>query len=250
MALGDLTRLGLLGLVLVGAINLEMPAVARTPKLKQLLCQGNGTPPPVTFEQQLAEAQDGDDDAQLQVGLVLLNKGIKDEAFKWLYRSAEQDNNTAQVHVGDCYANGIGTTKDLLWAYGWYETAVPHGYEASMKLAAQRLAALKKRLSEEQQRKGHERHAFIGGLTELTDTFFAPSAFYLALLAQGWEDTPANRIERAKWISIGLKLNNDPSAQRVDTMRKTLEGLVADFTSDQRAQVESAADKWLHEHKK
>ncbi|RHZ58631.1 hypothetical protein Glove_372g72 [Diversispora epigaea] len=76
------------------------------------------------FHQYLKLAKRGDSDAQLNLGYCCSNGigTIKDEekAFQWYLKSAEGGNNLGQFNLGNCYLNGIGTVKDEEKAFQWY----------------------------------------------------------------------------------------------------------------------------------
>ena len=50
-----------------------------------------------------------------------------DEAFKWYYKSAAQNNAEGQFELGTCYEFGIGTTKNIDYAKEMYRKAAVNG---------------------------------------------------------------------------------------------------------------------------
>jgi TPR repeat protein len=53
-------------------------------------------------------------------------------SFKWLSLSAEQGNTEAQFRLGDLYALGHGTLKNIPDAYQWYTKAAIKGYKKAL----------------------------------------------------------------------------------------------------------------------
>ncbi len=64
-------------------------------------------------------AEKGFAPAQFMIGSLLQQNQRFDEAFNWLLRSAKQRYSDAQVCVGKCYLNGLGTEKNLALARSW-----------------------------------------------------------------------------------------------------------------------------------
>ncbi|RHZ72864.1 hypothetical protein Glove_236g7 [Diversispora epigaea] len=76
------------------------------------------------FRQYLKLAEEGNGDAQFDLGNCYM-QGIgttKDEekAFQWFLKSAEGGNHLGQNNLGRSYRKGIGTTKDEEKAFQWY----------------------------------------------------------------------------------------------------------------------------------
>ena len=74
------------------------------------------------------QAKSGDSDAQLKLG-VINDECMKnyDEAFKWLKKSAEQGNITAQYNIGIMYNVGKGTQKNKAEAVKWLKKSAEQG---------------------------------------------------------------------------------------------------------------------------
>jgi len=60
------------------------------------------------------------------------------EATKYYKLSAEQGNLRGQYHIGYCYENGLGVSKDLNEARRWYNLAAEQG-DSDAKKGLQRL---------------------------------------------------------------------------------------------------------------
>ena len=73
-------------------------------------------------------ADNGDSDAQLKLGIIN-DECMKnyDEAFKWLKKSAEQGNITAQYNIGIMYNVGKGTKKNKAEAVKWLKKSAEQG---------------------------------------------------------------------------------------------------------------------------
>ena len=83
------------------------------------------------FETVKAKAEQGDAEAQLNLGYCYTN-GIgvpldMEEAVKWYRMSAEQGNAEAQLNLGECYANGDGVLQDKEEAVKWYRMSGEQG---------------------------------------------------------------------------------------------------------------------------
>lgn len=83
------------------------------------------------FEKNLDLANEGDADAQFNLG-VMLSKGEgvnkdENEAVYWYRKSAEQGNPRAQNNLGTMYENGSGVTKNINTAIEWYSRAFQQG---------------------------------------------------------------------------------------------------------------------------
>jgi TPR repeat protein len=79
------------------------------------------------------DASDGDDEAQLILGLMYLDgEGVKkniNEALKWLTKSAEKGNVNAQLLLGKLYFDGVGVNvkKKDAKAFEWFCKAAEQG---------------------------------------------------------------------------------------------------------------------------
>lgn len=92
------------------------------------------------FIKNLRAAQQGDGEAQYQVGLDFWNGRVvdKDEpaAFKWFLKSAQQNYTLAQERVARAYSEGRGVAQDPGQAFHWYRRAAANGSkDAMMSLA-------------------------------------------------------------------------------------------------------------------
>ena len=83
------------------------------------------------FAALLAKAEQGDAEAQNEVGLCYINgQGVErddTQAEEWFRKAAEQWNTDAQDNLGVCYTNGWGVTRDDTRAVVWYQTAADQG---------------------------------------------------------------------------------------------------------------------------
>lgn len=88
-----------------------------------------------TFRTQLyyKRAQNGDADAQYQLGLAYLNGNdtIQDfeEAAKWFELAAESNHALAQYQLGLIYKTGLGTEPDLEKSYMWLNISAAAGID-------------------------------------------------------------------------------------------------------------------------
>lgn len=86
------------------------------------------------FEDNLIKAEQGNAEAQLNLGLMFKNgKGVTQDhkqAFYWCKKAAEQDDANAQLNLGSMYLIGEGVAQDVKQALYWYKKAVEQGAEA------------------------------------------------------------------------------------------------------------------------
>ncbi|MEI7534377.1 MAG: tetratricopeptide repeat-containing serine protease family protein [Verrucomicrobiae bacterium] len=84
-----------------------------------------------SFEVIKTKAENGDADAQLNLGLYYAHDkgGAKDmtEAVKWYRKAAEQNNAKAQFELGFCYSDGQGVKKSPDEAVKWYRKSALQG---------------------------------------------------------------------------------------------------------------------------
>ncbi len=72
-------------------------------------------------------ANDGDSNAQFNVGVCYYNEGNYSAAVNWFRKSAEQGNAHAQFNLGSCYAKGLGVSQSYTEAVKWYRKAAEQG---------------------------------------------------------------------------------------------------------------------------
>ena len=79
--------------------------------------------------QELVEkANQGDSQAQFEIGTELRNKKDYMKAFEWYSKAAAQGYAKAEYNVGYCYENGIGVEKNVVKAFEWYSKAAAQGF--------------------------------------------------------------------------------------------------------------------------
>lgn len=83
-------------------------------------------------EQLLKDAEDGDANAQLNLGrCYFFENGVYknyNKAFDWTKKAAEQGHYVAQYNLANMYFNGWGTTKSMASANEWMQKASDAGY--------------------------------------------------------------------------------------------------------------------------
>lgn len=86
----------------------------------------------LSFQQLKNLAQQGDPDAQCQLGVMYnTGNGVKQDfkqAFKWLSKVADLNYAEAQYHLGLIFDNGYGVEQDTLKAVQWYTKAAEQGW--------------------------------------------------------------------------------------------------------------------------
>lgn len=103
----------------------------------------------MSFEEKLAAAEYGDEDAMQAVAMAYLN-GDEDEdveqdpakALYWLEKYAEEGNSSSAFNAGLFYARGYGTKRNLEKAAEWMERAAEEGDEDAEALAPKYRQAL------------------------------------------------------------------------------------------------------------
>ena len=90
------------------------------------------------FRKYMAKAQDGDVDAQYNLGIMYYHgEGIQknhDEALKWFHLSAEQGDAEAQYNLGFMYGRGEGTGKNHRASMEWFQKAASQGHEGAREI--------------------------------------------------------------------------------------------------------------------
>lgn len=90
-----------------------------------------------TFEEIKAKAENGDAEAQSNLGYCYLTgNGVAQdyaESAKWYGKAAEQNHAEAQYSLCSCYGNGQGVTRDYVAAYKWCLLALAQGDEDARK---------------------------------------------------------------------------------------------------------------------
>ena len=55
-----------------------------------------------------------------------------EKAVEWFRKAAEKGYGEAQYHLGNCYRDGKGVSKDIAKALEWYQKAAEEGYEYAL----------------------------------------------------------------------------------------------------------------------
>ena len=82
-------------------------------------------------------AEQGDLEAQYQLGLSLYRKGLEAEGVEWLLKAAEQGYAPAQYSIGTCYLNGVGVKRDMARCVEWIRKAAEQDEPHSQNLLAE-----------------------------------------------------------------------------------------------------------------
>ena len=84
------------------------------------------------FAALLAKAEQGDAEAQNEVGICYINgQGVErddTQAAEWFRKATEQGDAVAQYNLGVCYNEGKGVAQDDTQAVEWYRKAAEQGY--------------------------------------------------------------------------------------------------------------------------
>ena len=109
---------------------------------------GNGEKekPESEFETTLRIAEQGDADAQFNLGaMYTFGRGVPQdyaEALKWFRKAAEQGEARAQSNLGWMYRTGKGVPKDDTEAYAWWSIAAANNDEVAKEWLPKAKAAL------------------------------------------------------------------------------------------------------------
>jgi TPR repeat protein len=189
------------GLAIV--LNMHSDVGVQPQAVSQLVAHGNRQPvnPPAKKRSVAALARAGNVDAQLILGLKLLNgSGAAmniEKAAAWIERAAESGQPVAQETFGVLYQTGTGVAANIPKAMRWYEAAARSGNVKAMSNLGK---------------------AYAGGWSEGTDyakavQWFSRAAsfgdvdaqFDLAILYERGEGVPRNLTDAYKWYSIAAK---------------------------------------------
>ena len=81
-------------------------------------------------------AEDGDVEAQFQLGKQFDDQANEIQAFKWFKKAADQGHATAQFNVGDMYIDGEGVDRNLAEGRHWLTLAAGQGLQKAKKRLA------------------------------------------------------------------------------------------------------------------
>ena len=95
--------------------------------LEALLLAACSQPSPKVDEGLLAQAEQGDAEAQMKVGLAFDGMEDFEEAARWYALAAEQGVSEAQNNLGVLYKDGQGVGQDFEEAARWFRTAAMQG---------------------------------------------------------------------------------------------------------------------------
>ena len=75
--------------------------------------------------------------AMLKLGLFYRERERYEESFYWLDQAAKHNSEDAWLHLGYCYANGLGVERDLDMARKYYDKAIEKGDGEAMYFKAE-----------------------------------------------------------------------------------------------------------------
>src|ERR1700694_4045485 len=98
----------------------------------QVAAQATNRPSPVDAAALIQQAEQGDAQAQVYIGLMYATgEGVRKneaEAVRWYRQAAEHGHAAAQFFLGSMYNSGQGVPKDEVEAIRWYRRAADQGY--------------------------------------------------------------------------------------------------------------------------
>ncbi len=183
-----------------------------------------------TFSALKGKAENGDANAQVQIGCYFLaGQGVPldyAEAVKWFRKAAEQGNAGAQNNLGSCYENGHGVTNDYREAVKWYRKAAEQG----MALAQNNLGSC---FANSEGVTKDDAEAFKWFL-RAAEQGYAFAQYNVSAAYHFGNGVPRNYIEAYKWESLA-------AAQGVETAKKYLSIDEIQMTPDQIADAQRLA---------
>ncbi|HXQ14551.1 MAG TPA: tetratricopeptide repeat protein [Caulobacteraceae bacterium] len=102
-----------------------------------------------------ARAEQGDVQAQLDIGEILLKKNDLAASTAWFRKVADQGNQFGQISMGQAYEGGRGVPQDVVEAYKWYTLAFKNGED----YAGDSRSFLAKKMTPDQIAEGERRAA-------------------------------------------------------------------------------------------
>ncbi|KAG9067529.1 hypothetical protein KI688_012312 [Linnemannia hyalina] len=111
-----------------GLDECDLPTPAQNPVKNE-----NPSPPQLntnSFEQTLANAEYGDTEAQVRLGLMYMqadDRGQYEHAVRWFFKAALRGDSEGQRHVGEMFMKGLGVPQDYKAAMYWLNEAAEQG---------------------------------------------------------------------------------------------------------------------------
>lgn len=203
-----------------------------------------GQIPDLIGESLKEQADNGDAEAQFQLGLRLVtgqsdDKTSKAQGAAWIQKAAKQGHEKAMHVLGTLYEEGIGVAEDFKLAAQWHETAAEKGLaEAQLSLALLY-----------DQGKGVEQDASIAAewaMKSASQGHAPAQALYGLKLVRG-DGTPKNASKAAVWFLKSAKQGNGFAQRQLAYLYYTGNGVQLDYARCEawyRRAVQNENDVW------
>lgn len=189
-------------------------------------------------------AEDGDAEAQFQLGLRLISgqgvdKAVPVEGASWIMKAAQQDHEKAMHVLASLYEDGLGVQKNQAKFIEWEQKAADKGLpDAQFGLAMAYDIG-----------KGVEKDASLGAewAIKAAEQDFAPAqAYYGAKLSRG-EGVPKNPAKAAVWFLKAAQQNNGFAQRQLAYLYYTGNGVPQDYKRCEawyRRAAQNEEDPW------
>jgi TPR repeat protein len=203
-----------------------------------------GQIPDLIGESLKEQADNGDAEAQFQLGLRLVtgqsdDKTSKAQGAAWIQKAAKQGHEKAMHVLGTLYEEGIGVAEDFKLAAQWHEKAAEKGLaEAQLSLALLY-----------DQGKGVEQDASIAAewaMKSASQGHAPAQALYGLKLVRG-DGTPKNASKAAVWFLKSAKQGNGFAQRQLAYLYYTGNGVKLDYARCEawyRRAVQNENDVW------
>ncbi|HEY1631205.1 MAG TPA: TetR family transcriptional regulator [Rhizomicrobium sp.] len=181
--------------------------------------------PDMAFYRVTAAASTGNADAQLLLGLHLMEQGDDAKAALSLQQSANQGNAIAQYWLGTLYERGHGVKADPAAAWRWYQSAAKKGNVKAMY----NLAVASAHGSGAKQSLPAASHWFWMAAMQ----GYVDAQYNLAVLYERGQGVPQSLVNAYKWYAIAAAAGDHDSKSSIEALKTQLKP--AELTAGERA---------------
>lgn len=214
------------------------------------------------IEQLTERANNGDTQAQFELGESYYSKGVKEDyelSAYWYQKAAEQGLDLAQYKLGLCYYLGEGVAQDYNLAVSWWQKAAEQGHAQ----AKSELAKWWQKAAEQGDVQAQYELAncyFLGNGVDLdykTAAYwnqqsavqgYAMAQYNLGMCYYRGQGVPQSIKHAYMWTSLALARTSN--ADDTFIISDLLEGIKADMTDTQIAEAEQMTVKWQKQFEK
>ena len=170
--------------------------------------------PDMAFYRVTAAASTGNADAQLLLGLHLMDQGDDAKAAQSLRQSADQGNAIAQYWLGTLYERGHGVKADPAAAWRWYQSAAKKGNVKAMynlAVAAAHGNGAKQSLT------AASHWFWVAAMQGYVD-----AQYNLAVLYERGQGVPQSLVNAYKWYAIAAAAGDHDSKSSIEALKTQL----------------------------